>query len=165
MDGVVGFEVALAVLLLVGAGLLLRTFDRLQSVPLGFDPDRIQMAQITLPESRYLDKIPEQVAAFRQVLDHVAAANGIESASYVLTPPLDPRGGAGGSVLFRTKPEAEPVPEPGARARMVMGDYFATLGTPIIEGRAFTPADREGTEAVAIINERFAREFLSLIHI
>ncbi len=159
MDAVVGFEVALAVLLLVGAGLLLRTFDRLQSVPLGFNPDRIQMAQITLPESRYLDKIPEQVAAFRQVLDHVAAANGIESASYVLTPPLDPRGGAGGSVVFRTKPEAEPVQEPGARARMVMGDYFATLGTPIVQGRSFTAADREGTEPVAIINERFAREF------
>jgi len=159
MDGVVGFEVALAVLLLVGAGLLLRTFDRLQSVPLGFNPDRIQMAQITLPESRYLDRIPEQVAVFRQVLAHVAAANGIESASYVLTPPLDPRGGAGGSIVFRTPPEAEPVKEPGARARMVMGDYFATLGTPIVAGRPFTDADREGTEPVAIINERFAREF------
>jgi predicted permease len=139
--------------------LLLRTFERLQSVPLGFNPDRIQMAQITLPESRYLDKIPEQVAVFRQVLDHVAAANGIESASYVLTPPLDPRGGAGGSVLFRVKPEAEPVKDPGARARMVMGDYFATLATPIVQGRPFTPADREGTEPVAIVNERFAREF------
>lgn len=159
MDGVVGFEVALAVLLLVGAGLLLRTFDRLQSVPLGFNPDRIQMAQITLPESRYLDRIPEQVAVFRQVLDHVAAANGIESASYVLTPPLDPRGGAGGTLVFRTTPEAEPVKDPGARARMVMGDYFATLGTPIVQGRPFTPGDREGTEPVAIINERFAREF------
>lgn len=159
MDGVVGFEVALAVLLLVGAGLLLRTFDRLQSVPLGFNPDRIQMAQITLPESRYLDKIPEQVAAFRQVLEHVSAANGIESASYVLTPPLDPRGGAGGSIVFRTKPEAEPVKDPGARARMVMGDYFATLGTPVVQGRSFTTSDREGTEPVAIINERFAREF------
>ena len=159
MDGVVGFEVALAVMLLVGAGLLLRTFDRLQSVPLGFNPDRIQMAQITLPESRYLDKIPEQVAVFRQVLDHVAAANGIESASYVLTPPLDPRGGAGGSIVFRTKPEAEPVRDPGVRARMVMGDYFATLGTPIVQGRPFTAADREGTEPVAIVNERFAREF------
>ncbi|MBX7186467.1 MAG: ABC transporter permease [Vicinamibacteria bacterium] len=159
MDGVVGFEVALAVLLLMGAGLLLRTFDRLQSVPLGFNPDRIQMAQITLPESRYLDKIPEQVAVFRQVLDHVSTANGIESAAYVLTPPLDPRGGAGGSIVFRTKPEAEPVRDPGARARMVMGDYFATIGTQVVEGRSFTAADREGTDPVAIINERFAREF------
>lgn len=159
MDGVVGFEVALSVLLLVGAGLLLRTFGRLQSVPLGFNPDRIQMAQITLPESRYLDRIPEQVAAFRQVLDHVAAANGIESASYVLTPPLDPRGGAGGRVVFRVKPEAELIKDPGARARMVMGDYFATIETPIVQGRRFTPGDREGTAPVAIVNERFAREF------
>ncbi|HQZ19175.1 MAG TPA: ABC transporter permease, partial [Vicinamibacteria bacterium] len=159
MDSVVGFEVALAVLLLIGAGLLLRTFDRLQSVRLGFDPERIQMAAITLPESRYLDKIPEQTAAFRQVLDYVAAANGIESASYVLTPPLDPRGGAGGGVVFATPPEAMPVQSPGARARLVMGDYFDTLGTKIVEGRAFGPADREGTQPVAIINERFAREF------
>lgn len=159
MDGVVGFEVALAVLLLVGAGLLLRTFDRLQSVPLGFNPDRIQIANITLPESRYADKIPEQIAAFRQVLDHVEASRGIESAAYVLTPPLDPRGGAGGSVIFAGEPEAMPVEKPGARARLVMGDYFRTIGTPIVEGRGFTPADREGGQPVAIINQRFAREF------
>jgi putative ABC transport system permease protein len=159
MDSVVGLEVALAVVLLVGAGLLLRTFERLRSVPLGFNPDRIQMAQITLPESRYLDKIPEQVAAFRQVLEHVAAANGIESAAYVLTPPLDPRGGAGGSLAFAAKPEAMPVENPGARARMVMGDYFATIGTPIVAGRPFVASDREGTQPVAIINERFAHEF------
>jgi predicted permease len=159
MDGVVGFEVALAVVLLVGAGLLLRTFERLQTVPLGFNPDRIQMAAITLPESRYLDKIPEQTAVFRQVLEHVSAAHGIESASYVLTPPLDPRGGAGGGVIFALKPEAMPVEKPGARARLVMGGYFETIGTPIVAGRAFSPADREGTQAVAIINERFAREF------
>jgi|CXWL01.1.fsa_nt_gi predicted permease len=159
MDGIVGFEVALAVLLLVGAGLLLRTFERLQAVPLGFNPDRIQMAAITLPESRYLDKIPEQISVFRQVLDHVQSANGIDSAAYVLTPPLDPRGGAGGGILFGTKPEAMPVENPGARARMVMGDYFGTIGTAIVEGRAFGPADLEGTQPVAIINERFAREF------
>lgn len=159
MDGVVGFEVALAVLLLVGAGLLLRTFERLQAVPLGFNTERIQMAQITLPESRYLDRIPEQIAAFRQVLDHVSAANGIERASYVLTPPLDPRGGAGGGVVFAIQPETMPVENPGARARMVMGDYFGTIGTPLVLGRAFGPEDREGTQPVAIINERFAQEF------
>ncbi len=159
MDGVVGFEVALAVLLLVGAGLLLRSFDRLQSVSLGFNPDRIQMAQITLPESRYQDKITEQTAVFRQVLDHVSAANGIESASYVLTPPLDPRGGAGGSMIFATASEVSPVANPGARARLTMGDYFETIGTPIVSGRAFSPSDREGTEPVAIVNEQFAREF------
>jgi len=159
MDGVVGLEVALAVVLLVGAGLLFRTFDRLQSVPLGFNPENVQMAAITLPESRYLDKIPEQTAAFRQVLEHVSAANGIEKAAYVLTPPLDPRGGAGGAVAFATEPEAMPVARPGARARLVMGDYFGTLGIRTVEGRGFTDADREGTEPVAIINERFARRF------
>lgn len=159
MDTVVGFEVALAVVLLVGAGLLLRTFDRLQSVSLGFNTESVLMAQITLPESRYLDKIPEQTAAFRQVLEFVSAANGIERASYVLTPPLDPRGGAGGGIVFATKPPAMPVENPGARARLVMGDYFGTLGTPLVEGRVFGPEDREGTQPVAVINERFAREF------
>ena len=159
MDGIVGIEVALAVILLVGAGLLLRTFERLQAVPLGFNPSHLQMAGVTLPESRYLDKIPQQIAVFRQVLDHVRSTNGVESAAYVLTPPLDPRGGAGGSVRFSTKPEAMPVENPGARARMVMGDYFGTIGTRIVEGRGFGPDDHEGTQPVAIINERFAREF------
>ncbi len=159
MDGIVGIEVALAVILLVGAGLLLRTFERLQAVPLGFNPSHLQMAGVTLPESRYLDKIPQQIAVFRQVLDHVRSTNGVESAAYVLTPPLDPRGGAGGSMRFSTKPEAMPVENPGARARMVMGDYFETIGTKIVEGRGFGPEDHEGTQPVAIINERFAREF------
>lgn len=158
-DGVAGFEVALAVLLLVGAGLLLRTFEKLQSVPLGFNPDRIQIAQLSLPEKRYLDKIPEQTAVFRQVLDYVASAAGIESAAYVITAPLEPRGGVGGGIQFATPPEAMPVAKPGARARLVMGDYFGTIGTPIVEGRSFSTEDREGGEPVAIINERFAREF------
>ncbi|MEO5763350.1 MAG: ABC transporter permease [Vicinamibacteria bacterium] len=159
MDGVVGFEVALAVVLLVGAGLLLRTFDRLQAVPLGFKPERVQMAAITLPELRYLEKIPQQIQVFRRVLDHVDASSGIESAAYVLTPPLDPRGGAGGSLAFATPPEVMAVEKPGARVRLVMGDYFGTIGTTLLEGRGFAPSDREGGEPVAIINERFAREF------
>lgn len=159
IEGVVGLEVALAVLLLIGAGLLLRTFERLQSVPLGFNPDRIQIAQLSLPEKRYLDKIPQQTAVFRQVLEHVASASGIESAAYVITAPLEPRGGVGGRIRFATPPEAMPVQEPGARARLVMGDYFTTIGTAIVEGRAFGAEDREGGEPVAIINERFAREF------
>ena len=159
MDAVVGTEVALAVLLLVGSGLLLQTFMRLQTVPLGFDPEQLMLAAVTLPEFRYMNKIPEQISVFRQVVDRVSASTGIENAAYVITPPLEPRGGVGGAIVFRTPPPAMPVEKPGARARLVMGDYFKTIGTPLIAGRAFGAEDREGSVPVAIINERFAREF------
>jgi putative ABC transport system permease protein len=159
MGALVGAEVALSVLLLVGSGLLLRTFERLRSVDLGFDSTRVLLAEVTLPESRYLDEREAQTRVFRELVERVAAAPGIESAAYVITPPLEPRGGIGGGLAFREPPPAMPVEKPGARARMVMGDYFRTLRIPIVAGRGFGPEDDERGAPVAIINARFAREF------
>jgi putative ABC transport system permease protein len=155
MGALVGAEVALSVLLLVGSGLLLRTFERLRSVDLGFDPTRVLLAEVTLPESRYLDKRESQTRVFRELVERVAAAPGVESAAYVITPPLEPRGGIGGGLAFREPPAAMPVEKPGARARMVMGDYFRTLRIPIVAGRAFGPEDDERGAPVAIVNARF----------
>jgi putative ABC transport system permease protein len=159
MGVLVGAEVALSVLLLVGAGLLFRTFQRLQSVPLGFDPSRVMLAQVSLPESRYLDRKDAQTRAFRELVGRVGAAPGVESAAYVITPPLEPRGGIGGRLAFREPPPAMPVENPSTRARLVLGDYFRTLRIPIVEGRGFEPTDDERGLPVAIVNARFAREF------
>jgi putative ABC transport system permease protein len=159
MGLLVASEVALSVLLLVGAGLLVRSFLKLQTIELGFDPRQVRLAQITLPESRYLDRMADQTRVFREVLDRLVATPGVERATYVITPPLEPRGGIGGGVLFREPPPAMPVENPGARARLVMGDYFGALRIPMVEGRAFDGRDAEGTMPVAIINARFAREF------
>jgi putative ABC transport system permease protein len=152
----VAAEVALAVVLLVGSALLGRTFLRLTNVPLGFDPEHVLSAAIVLPESRYAERAP-QTAAFRAIVERVAQVPGVEEAAYVTTPPLEPRGGIGNRVLFFEPPPAEPLKEPGARARPVHGDYFGTLRLPIVEGRGFTSADDENAPAVSIVNRRFAK--------
>jgi putative ABC transport system permease protein len=156
LAGLVTTEVALAFLLLVGAGLLLRTFARIQSVPLGFQTERVLLADMVLPESRYGRK-PLQDAAFLGILDRLRQLPGVDTAAYVTTPPLSPRGGLGSRFLIDGR-EFERNREPGARARFVHGDYFKALGLKVSAGRAFTRADHEGGERVAIVNRRFARE-------
>jgi putative ABC transport system permease protein len=151
-------ELAFACVLLVGGGLLGRTFLRLQGVPLGFDPEGLLTADVVLPESRYGTPGP-QTAAFTQIVDGAAAIPGVASAAYVITPPLSPRGGIGSPILFAEPPPQMPVEAPGARVRLVLGDYFRTIGLPIREGRGFDDRDVPGGLPVAVVNERFARDF------
>ena len=151
-------ELAFACVLLVGGGLLGRTFLRLQGVPLGFDPEGLLTADIVLPESRYGTREP-QTQAFTAIVDGARAIPGVASAAYVITPPLSPRGGIGSPILFADKPDQMPVEAPGARVRLVVGDYFGTIGLPIREGRNFDDRDVPEGLPVAIVNERFAREF------
>jgi len=146
-------EVALAGVLLIGSLLLVRSFVQLQAVPLGFDPKGAVMAEVALPESRYSAR-PAQTRAVRELVSRLEGAAGVESAAWVTTPPLSPRGGLGGTVLLegRSFPADD---QPGGRVRFVYGDYFKTAGIPIVRGRAFSRED-DGGAAVAIVNERFA---------
>jgi putative ABC transport system permease protein len=154
----VSAELAFACVLLVGGGLLARTFLRLQGVPLGFDPEGLITADVVLPESRYGTREP-QTRAFAGIVDGARAIPGVASAAYVITPPLSPRGGIGSPILFGEPPDQMPVEAPGARVRLVYGDYFGTIGLPMREGRAFDDRDGPGGMPVAIVNERFARDF------
>jgi predicted permease len=146
-------EVALAGVLLVGSLLLVRSFLRLREVPLGFEPRGVLAADVVLPESRY-DTRPPQTRAVTEIVRQLSAAPGVASAAWVTTPPLEPRGGLGGTILIegRSFPEDD---RPGARVRFVHGDYFATARIPIKRGRGFTGED-EGGHPVAVVNERFA---------
>jgi putative ABC transport system permease protein len=155
----VAAEVAFATLLLVGSGLLIRTFVRLSQAELGFDPERVLMAEVTLPESRYLDRISAQTRVFAEVVERLAASPGVESAAYVITPPLELRGGIGGRLLFREPPPVLPEERPGARGRLVLGDYFGTLRIPIVAGRGFGPDDGADAPPVAIVNQQLANDF------
>jgi predicted permease len=153
----VGSEVALAFLLLFGSGLLLRTFDRLLRVPLGFDPDRVLAASIVLPESRYAQKGP-QTAAFRAIVEAVSAVPGVETAATVIGSPLQPGTGVGGTVAIEGRPPEPDGQRRGARVRPVQGDYFRALRLPVLEGRSFAARDDEQAERVAIVNQKFARD-------
>jgi putative ABC transport system permease protein len=154
----VASEVALAFLLVFASGLLLRTFDRLQRVPLGFDPERVLSASLVLPESRYADQAA-MTAVFRRLVESVDALPGVEVAATVIGSPLQPGAGIGGAVaVFGRAPEPEGRRR-GARIRPVQGDYFGAVRLPILHGRGLAPSDDERAARVAVVNQTFARDF------
>ena len=138
-DALVVAEVALALILLVGAGLLLRTLNQLMSVPLGFESEHLLSARVSLPDS---DEYPfERSAAFLEAMAaEVRAIPGVRSAGTVSHMPL--RGFFSSMPWFR---DDRPVPEPGklpvAEHRAASPEYFAVMGIPLLRGRLFTPAD------------------------
>ncbi|MFP3941411.1 MAG: ABC transporter permease, partial [Thermoanaerobaculia bacterium] len=147
-------EVALALVLLVGAGLLLRSLDEILSASPGLEVEGVLTASVSLPEGRYPDGT-DQHAFQERLLERAAALPGVEGAAAVLPLPL---GGDGWQTSYHV--EGTPPPEPGLGlltdyARVSPG-YFRTLGIPMLRGRGFTEADREGAVPVVVVDETFA---------
>jgi putative ABC transport system permease protein len=148
-------EIALAVVLLIGAGLLMRSFLRLTSVDPGFKADNVLLLEVPLSEARY--KEDERVVRFfDEMLTRVRALPGVEAAGTTHTAPLD---GSDSSRPFiiadRTPPEAGK--EPGAGYRVVSPGYFRALGIPVLQGRDFSDNDRLSAPGVVMINQTLAR--------
>jgi putative ABC transport system permease protein len=148
-------EIACAMLLLVGAGLLVRSFLRLQQVAPGFETERLLALHLSLPESRYPDA--SRVRAFyRDVLEKAAAVPGVSAAAATSHLPI----GAGGfsiSVFVEGAATAKPSEVPTAFYRAVTPNYFPALGIALRRGRLFDENDRPGTPRVAIVNATMAR--------
>jgi putative ABC transport system permease protein len=158
-DGLVIAEVALALVLLVGAGLMFKSFARMLDVQPGFDPHGVVTMGLGLPEARYAK--PEQWTQFyKQLLEKLRAEPGVESASVINYLPM---GGSGGTTTFII--DGRPAPpkgqNPEANFRAASSDYFKTLRIPLLKGRAFTDQDTADKPLVAIVNETFARTFFS----
>ncbi len=148
-------EVAIAIVLLVGAGLLVQTFLKLQRVDLGFNSHNLLTASIDLPSSEYPK--PEQRAIFfQQVVEKVRTMPGIISASGVMPLPLSGND-ANGSFTIEGRP-VERGDEPDTAFRWTQLDYFKTMGITLLDGRDFTTQDNQKSSAVAIINESFVKE-------
>jgi predicted permease len=157
LGALVGTELALAVVLLAGAGLLLRSVASLGDVDPGFEVDNMVTFRLTLPPARYETGQPV-VAAYTRLRERLAALPGVESASATSALPL----GGGGFILFRAfLPEGRPEPPDGVEVRgnwdVVQPGYFETMGLPLIAGRGFTEADAESAIPVIIVNREFAR--------
>ena len=148
-------EVALALILLVGAGLLLRSFDALRGRNPGFRPDGVLTANVTLPLPQFRD-IPRRTVFFQQVLESVEALPGVESAALTTEVPL-----TNDYVMHNYAVEGHPpLPagtEPEGWYRGISPGYFRTLGIPLLHGRAFNADDRADTLPVVIINDALAR--------
>jgi putative ABC transport system permease protein len=149
-------EVAVAMVLLVGAGLLMRSFARLQGVELGFTTDRVMVTGIALPRAQYSK--PEQwVSFYQQVLQRVQGLPGAQNASQALVLPL-----SRSSVNFGFTVEGRPA-TPGVRTsadyNSVSPDYFRVMSIALLRGRPFADSDTPTSPPVAIINETFARRY------
>jgi putative ABC transport system permease protein len=150
-------EMALAVVLLAGAGLLLRSFVKLQAVDPGFRPEQALTFELSLPESRYA-KDEQTIAFFDQLLPRLKALPGVRSVGGVMGLPLS---GMAFVISFEVqgRPPVPPAQRPAMQIRVTTPDYFGTVGIPVKRGRAFTEDDRAGTTPVVLITEAAARQF------
>lgn len=157
--GLVVAEMGLSLVLLVGAGLLMRSFHRLVSVNPGFDPKQVVSLLLTLPEQRYPDAA-RQAAFFRQLLDRLSALPEVQSAAMVSNPPLT---GGEGTWENGFHIEGQPAPPRGrgnyAYLRWITPDYFRTLHIPLKRGRAFADSDTAEQPRVTVVDEAFAQRF------
>jgi putative ABC transport system permease protein len=151
-------EMALALMLLVGAGLLVRSFVRLLSVDPGIKPDGLVLMQVSLPEVRYGE--PDRIIQFfDQLIERTQRTPGVKAASLSNAVPFRDSG-SGMSAFIEGRPRPARFQDtPFFYYRSVSPDYFATLGVPLVNGRVFTPQDRAGRPRVAMLNQAAAKQY------
>jgi putative ABC transport system permease protein len=152
-------EVALGLVLLIGAGLMMRSFASLTNVNPGFDPNNVLTGRITLSGPAYDD--PQARSRYvTQTLERLKALPGVENAAFVAPMPFS---GAeiGGDFRFDGHPIPEPGQEPVANVRNVTPEYFQTIKIPLLKGRYFSEQDQRGNAGVAIVNDTFARRYFA----
>lgn len=148
-------ELAIAVVLLVSAGLLIQSLWRLQHVHPGLEPQNILTYNVSVPGVRYSSE--KQVRFYHDLMERMRALPGVQSASAVLPLPL-----SGDRFMISFQIEGRPVApqdEPAADLFIAETNYFRTMGIPIIKGRDFEDRDQHNTTQVVIVTETFARQF------
>jgi predicted permease len=154
-DAVVVLEVALSLTLLVGAGLLMRSFVALRDVHLGLQPDHILVARLPLPHDRY--RTADQVAGFfRPLLARLKALPGVLEATETST--LPPYGGIPSDIEIPGKSHAD---KWDAMFQLVSEGYFGVLKIQFVEGRSFTEAEVNGARKLMVVNQTFAHKYLA----
>jgi putative ABC transport system permease protein len=148
-------EIAAAVVLLVTAGLLVRSLNRLTGTPPGADIDRVLSARIGVPGSRYT--LPQRVEFYRTLTTRLAAEPGVQAAAATSFLPAGGGGfGLGRVFLAQGQPEPPAGPDVGAMWIVVTPDYFRALGMPLVAGRVFEDRDRNDATPVMIVSQSFA---------
>jgi len=150
-------QVALSLVLLVSAGLLIRSFDKLLRVDVGFKPERLLSLEYRLPRTRYRE--PQAQWNFhRAVMERIQEVPGVQSVSLVRGLPFSGNGATAAIVLPDREPPAQGM-EPEVMFNTAMPNYFETIGIPFIKGRLFGNQDQINTPPVLIINQTMARRF------
>jgi len=153
-------QVALALVLLLGSGLMIRTLGHLLDTSPGFNAGRLVTAQVALPGSRYAS-VPSQTAFYDALLERLRAVPGIEGATLVWALPFSTQIRDSSPFEIAGRPTREGEPQRHAEYRVVDGDYFRTMGIPVLRGRTFDARDAFGSPGgqVALIDETFASQF------
>ena len=150
-------EVAMSLVLLIGAGLMIQSFLKLQEVKPGFDAENLLVVPITLPESTYPDP-NHRATIFQQIVQRVGMLSGVQSVGASSIPPLSGRDRGSGFAV-----EGRPPMLRGEKLfgflREITPNYFSTMRIPVVKGREFNDADRVNTLWVAMINETAARSY------
>jgi predicted permease len=157
-SALVAAQVALAVIVVIGAGLTMRSFAELTTVDPGFDADHVLVAGLSLPSGDYPDS-DDVIRTYEGLLDRLANLPGARSATAVSTMPL---GGEAPNIDFRVDGMAPPAAgEPATSGDMIIADpgYQATMGIELLEGRFFQPEDRADGMPITVVNQRLARMF------
>ncbi len=165
-DALVVGEIALSLLLLISAGLLLRSLLILRSVPLGFVPHHVVTAFVFLPQNagivgqtgKYAGENISQVF-YTPLLDRLAHLPGVDSAAMTSILPLSPNFNAGGSFDIVGRPK-DPANKTSAAIRAVSPSFYPTLGIRLLQGRLFTTSDGPQSTAGAVVNQAFAKKYL-----
>ncbi len=152
------FEVALSLILLIGAGMMIKSFLNLQRVNPGFDASNVLVVPVALPQNKY-PEAAQRVLFFQQAVERIAALQTVESVGATNFLPL-----AGEDRVQSLNIEGRPLP-PGeklyASTRDVTPDYFRTMRIPIVSGRDFTRQDTADTMSVVLINETMAKRYFA----
>lgn len=149
-------EVGLSLVLLLGAGLLLRSLTALQDTELGFEPEGVSVFMVSLPPARYPG--PQVIATHDQLDEQLRALPGVTDVARISGLPLGPSENVM-SFMRLDQPPPAPGRGPVALYRVVDSEYFQTLRIPVLNGRAFEPGDREGAPRAVVISRRMADVF------
>ncbi|MGH6631482.1 MAG: ABC transporter permease, partial [Burkholderiales bacterium] len=152
----VSVQIALALAVLIGAGLLGRSFTRLLSTDIGFNPKNLLTVGVNLPPKNYSDEA-KVVRFYQQLLARVATLPGVRAASANAYAPFTNQGAATAfEIIGQPKPPAGRAPV--TDVRLVDANYFSTLGIPLLSGRTFSAEESENSRHVVLINETLARK-------
>jgi putative ABC transport system permease protein len=147
-------EVALAIVLLAGAGLMMRSFFAIEQVDMGFNPQRIVSARLVFPEGHYKTAVQNKIF-FQQVLPRISAVPGVVDAAEAVT--LPPFGGPTSEVTVPGKTHSE---RWNAMIESCSEGWFRTVGVPLVQGRLFSETDVDSARQAAVINQTLARRFI-----
>ena len=152
----VALQLSFSLVLLICAGLMLKSFERLLAFNPGYDPDKVLTMTLAVSNKKYPE--PEQsVAVYNRLLESIRALPGVNGAALASIIPLGGRGARDGHIVEGQEPKGEEAPQ--AELKVVGAGFFKTLGMPVIKGREFLDSDTEKTPLVAVVDQKFAEQY------